>query len=140
MLEGMHLPELNWIWSFAAVALSLFALNAVISLIASKGDVRQCLGVWRFVCLEGFGRLTQAFRGPQPEPDPLATARQLSDVLQIPLIDAELSLGLSRAFFNPTGDLSLNSEAVELLRAPTPRNETWRARASECCQRLSAQS
>jgi hypothetical protein len=138
MLEGMHLPELNWLWPFAVVALSFFALNAVISLIASKGDVRQCLGVWRFVCFEGFGRLTQVFRGPQPEPDPLAAARQLSDVLQIPIIDAELSLELSRAFFNPTGDPSVNTEAIELLRASTPRNETWRARASECCRRLSA--
>jgi hypothetical protein len=143
MLGGMHLPGLSWDWSFAAVsfaavALSGFALIAVSSLIESKGDVGQCLDVWRFAFVEGFEWLAQNFRGRQREPDPRAAAKQLSDVLQIPMIDAELSLELSRAFFNPTGDPSLNGEAIALLSAPTPRNEAWRARASECCQRLSS--
>jgi hypothetical protein len=136
-LEGMHLPELSWVWSFAAVALSWFALIAVISLVESKGDVGECLSVWRVPFFEGFEWLAQMLRGPHQKPDARATAKQLSDVLQIPMIDAELSLELSKAFFTPTGDPTLNSEAIELLSAPVPRNETWRARASECCQRLS---
>lgn len=134
----MHLPELSWVWSFAAVAFSCFALMAAVSLIETKGNVAECLGVWRFVVFEAVAWLAQRFRGPQSKPDARAAAKQLSDVLQIPLIDAELSLELSKAFFDPTGDPRLNSEAVELLRTPTPRNATWRARASECCQRLSA--
>jgi hypothetical protein len=148
MLGGMHLLGLSGIWSFAAVsfaavsfaavALSAFALIAVSSLIESKGDVGECLDVWRFAFFEGFEWLAQKFRVRQQEPDSRAAAKQLSDVLQIPLIDAELSMELCRAFFNPTGDPRLNSEAIELLSAPTPRNEAWRARASECCQRLNS--
>jgi hypothetical protein len=134
----MQLLELNWAWSFAAVALSWLTLMVVTSLVASKGNVADCLGVWRFALFEGFERLAQTFRGPRPMPDARAAAKQLSDVLQIPMIDAELSLELSRVVFDPTGDPRLNSEAVELLRAPIPRNETWRARASECSNRLSA--
>jgi hypothetical protein len=140
MLEGMHLLGLSSVGSFAAVALSSFAMIAAISLIESKGDVGECLGVWRCAFFEGFAWLAEKLRGPRQEPDSRATAKQLSDVLQIPMIDAELSLELSRAFFNPTGDPSLDSEAVALLSAPTPRNETWRARASDCCRRLSAHS
>jgi hypothetical protein len=138
MLEGMDLSELSWGWSFAVVALCWLALMAGVSLVVSKGNVAQCLRVWRFVLFEGFEWLVETFRGPRQQPDPRATARQLSDVLQIPMIDAELSLELSRAFFEPSGDPHLNSEAMELLRAPIPRNQAWRARASECLQRLSA--
>jgi hypothetical protein len=143
MLEGMHLLELNGAWSFApvslvAVALSWLTLMVVISLVACKGNVAECLGLWRIAFSQGFERLARRFRGPQPKPDSRAAAKQLSDVLQIPLIDAELSLELSRAFFDPSGDPRLNSEALELLRAPLPRNETWRSRASECSKRLSS--
>jgi hypothetical protein len=138
MLEGMHLLELNWAGSLAAVALSWLTLMVVTSLVATKGNVADCLRVWRFALFEGFERLAQTFRGPRPKPDARVAAKQLSDVLHIPMIDAELSLELSRVFFDPTGDPRLNSEAIELLRAPIPRNETWRARASECSKRLSA--
>ena len=67
-----------------------------------------------------------------------SSAQQLSDVLQIPIVDAELSLELSDAFFHPTRDHELNQEALELLCAPPPHNEIWRARADECCRNLRA--
>lgn len=134
----MHLPELNWVWSIAAVGAAWLALMAVISLIAAKGNVARCLRVWRFVIFEACEWLVQRIRGSRQRTDDRAMARQLSGVLQIPLIDAELSLGLSTAVFEPSRDPRLNNEAIELLRAPLPRNQAWRARASECCQRLSA--
>jgi hypothetical protein len=67
-----------------------------------------------------------------------SNAKQLSDVMQIPIVDAELSLELSHAFFHPTRDAELNGEAIGLLCAPLPHNETWRVRASECCRKLRA--
>ncbi|HET6325177.1 MAG TPA: hypothetical protein VFG04_10925 [Planctomycetaceae bacterium] len=76
------------------------------------------------------------FFGSARQRDSQPTAKDLSDVLQIPIVDAELSLELSEAFFHPTDDPQLNGEAVGLLCTSTPRNETWRAQASECCRRL----
>jgi hypothetical protein len=70
--------------------------------------------------------------------DPINQAKQLSLVLQIPIVDAELTLELSRAFFHPTDNPELNSEAVELFLASCPRNQTWRTRAGECCRKLRA--
>ncbi len=120
----------------AVVAILWFAFIAAISLIESKGNLAECLAVWRFV-LRGTGRrLKELVTGSQKMPDSQATAKQLSDVLQIPIVDAELSLQLSGAFFEPTNDPKLNDEAVDLLFSPPPRNEIWRARASECCRKL----
>jgi hypothetical protein len=153
---SMHLLGISWDWSiatessgvgssgagssavesFAVAGLCAFALMAVIGLVESRGNVGECLRVWRFAFFKGFEWLAQKLLGPRP--DARVTAEQLSDVLQMPMIDAELSLELSRAFFDPTGDASLNNEAVALLSAPTPRNETWRARARACCERLTS--
>jgi hypothetical protein len=120
----------------AAMALLWLAIIAVISLIESKGNVAACLDVWRFAFFSALERLKEAFAASQRKSDARATAKQLSDVLQIPLVDAELALELSGAFFHPTNDPELNGEAAELLFAPTPRNETWRAQASACCRKL----
>jgi hypothetical protein len=134
----MQLLGSDLVWSIAVVAAFWFALIAVISLIQSKWDVAECLVVWRFALLGTGRRLKELVSGSQTMPDSQATAKQLSDVLQIPIVDAELSLQLSGAFFDQTNDPELNGEAVDLLFSPTARNETWRARASECCRKLRA--
>jgi hypothetical protein len=136
----MQFLGVDWVWSITAVAVIWFALIAVISLIESRWNVAECLDDWRFALFEGLEYLKRRFVGSEEKPDTGATARQLSAVLQIPLIDAELSLELSGAFFHPTDDAELNGEAVELLFAPTPRNESWRAQASECCRSLRTRS
>jgi hypothetical protein len=135
ILVGMPLLELSWVWSMAAAAVIWFAFVALISLIGSKGNVAECVDVWRFALVEAFERLMEAVPRAQTKSDARATAKQLSDVLQIPIVDAELALELSGAFFHPTDDAELNGEAVELLIA-TPRNESWRTQASECCRKL----
>jgi len=107
---SMHLRGLNWFWLFR----------------------RPFHLVW-----EGIDWLLA--KSPRLElEEQRSKAKQLSDVLQIPIIDAELSLELSNAFFHPTRDPALNSEAIELLCTPPPHNETWRARAGACCLRLRA--
>ena|ERR1700733_9596580 len=146
MLRGMHFPAVNWAWSIAAVAAIWCLLVAVISLIECKGDLAAFFTTWRsapfgrpwVAACEGFDWLSGRFSGPDRQREQRAQAEQLSEVLQIPIVDAELSLELSNAFFQPTADANLNGEALELLFATTPRNETWRARAGECCQKLRA--
>jgi hypothetical protein len=124
-----------------------FWLLAVIglSLAESGGDLHRLLSTWRFVFFEGPVRLVRGgadwlqsvFLGAEPQSDSQAMAQDLSDVLQVPVVDAELLLELSEAFFHPTDDPQLNQEAVELLSTANPRNETWRAQATECCRKLS---
>jgi hypothetical protein len=136
----------NWAWPIAAAAAIWCLLVAVISLIECKGDLTQFFLTWRIALLErpwaaaceGYDWLKEKLSGPDRQQEQQVQAQQLSEVLQIPIVDAELSLELSNAFFQPTADQKLNGEAVELLFATTPRNETWRARAGECCQKLRA--
>jgi hypothetical protein len=148
MLRGMHVLAANWAWSIAAAAASWCLLVAAISLIECKGDLAQFLVTWRLALFErprvaasgGFNWLMEKLSGPdrRQEQQVQVQAQQLSAVLQIPIVDAELALELSNAFFQPTADANLNGEALALLFTTTPRNETWRARAGECCEKLRA--
>jgi hypothetical protein len=101
----------------------LFGLMAMMSLIECKWN----LGQW----------LAEKFSNPL-DADPINEAQELSIVLQIPIVDAELTLELSRVYFRPTDNAKLNSEALELFLAPAPHNESWRTRAGECCHKLRA--
>jgi hypothetical protein len=146
MLGGMDFLAANWAWSIAAVAAIWCVLVAAISLIECKGDLAQFFITWRLALFErpwaaasgGFKWLREKVSGPDRRQEQQVQAQQLSEVLQIPIVDAELALELSSAFFQPTADANLNGEALELLFTTTPRNETWRARAGECCEKLRA--
>ena len=134
----MHVVELSWLWSVAALAAFWFGMIAAVSLMVCQWDLAQCLGVWQFVLFEGPYRLfRERFTRPL-KTDPESQAKRLSDVLQIPLVDAELALELSEAFFRPTDNPELNGEALDLFLTPAPHNETWRTRAGECCRKLRA--
>jgi len=133
----MRLLGLDSVWLMAAAGVWL-ALAVLLFSMQTKGNVAECLSIWRFAAVGSLRWLRGLVSGSHQVPDAQATARQLSDVLQIPLVDAELSLQLSGAFFNPTADAKLNGEAVDLLCSSAPRNETWRAQASECCRKLEA--
>jgi hypothetical protein len=134
----MHFEGLSWGWSATALVACWLAMMLGVSLAASEWDVCECLGVWQFVLFRGpYGWLLGKFSGRR-ESDPESQAQQLSRVLQIPIVDAELTLELSQAFFNQTDDAELNGEAVELFLAPAPRNDAWRKRADACCQKLRA--
>lgn len=131
--------------AFLATVAGIWAIAVVgLSLVESRGNLGRLLETWRFVLCawpthllgEGVDWCRAVFLGPERQPDSQAMAQDLSDVLQIPMVDAELSLELSEAFFHPTDDPQLNGEAVGLLFASSPRNETWRTQASECCRRL----
>jgi hypothetical protein len=140
----MHLLGLAGTGFIAAVA-GFWAIAVIgLSLVECGGNLGRLLGTWRFVLFERPVQLVReavdwfraVFLGPERQRERHATAKDLSDVLQIPIVDAELSLELSEAFFHPTDDPQLNGEAVGLLFASNPRNETWRTQASECCRRL----
>ena len=140
----MHLLELAETGFIAAVA-GFWAVAVVgLSLVECRGNIGRLIGTWRCALFErpvqligeGVDWFRAVFLGPERQRERQATAKDLSDVLQIPIVDAELSLELSEAFFQPTDDPQLNGEAVGLLFASSPRNETWRAQASECCRRL----
>jgi len=134
----MHVVGLSWVWSVAALATFWFGMMAVVSLMICEWDLAECLGVWQFVLFERpYDWLLEKFSRPLKS-DPESQAKRLSDVLQIPLVDAELKLELSGAFFRPTDNPELNGEALDLFLAPAPHNETWRTRAGDCCQRLRA--
>ncbi len=148
MLEGMHFLGLAGTGFMAAVA-GFWAIAVVgLSLAESGGDLGRFLATWRFVFFEwpmqrvsgGREGLKAMFLGGERHRERQVTAKDLSDVLQIPIVDAELSLELSEAFFHPTDDPQLNERAVGLLLASSPRNETWRTQASECCQKLKERS
>jgi hypothetical protein len=133
----MHFDGLVWPSAVTLVACWIALLFGV-SLAASEWDLAECLGAWRFVLFRGpFDWLRERFSGRR-QSDPESQAKQLSDVLQIPIVDAELTLQLSDAFFHHSGDPELNDEAAELFLAPAPRNDTWRKRADACCQKLRA--
>jgi len=144
MLAGMYFLGLSWVWSIAAVAAFWLALMVVTSLIECKGDLAEFLENWRFVLFEwpcdlirgGLDWFSTSPLRSETLPGRQAQAKLLSDVLRIPIGDAELSLELSDAFFHPTDNPELNGEAMGLLVAPAPHNETWRARALECCRKL----
>jgi hypothetical protein len=134
----MHVVGLSWVWSVAALAAFWFGMMAVVSLMVCEWDWAECLGVWQFVLFEcPFDWLLEKCSRPQ-KADPESQAKRLSDVLQIPLVDAALKLELGGAFFRPTDNPELNGEALDLFLAPAPHNETWRTRAGECCQKLRA--
>ena len=138
ILIVMHLVGLSPVWSVAALAAFGLGMMAVVSLVACDWDLAQCLGVWRFVLFEcPSDWILEKLSRPLTS-DPESQAKRLSDVLQIPLVDAELKLELSGAFFCPTDNPELNGEALDLFLAPAPHNESWRTRAGECCQKLRA--
>jgi hypothetical protein len=140
----MHFLGVGGTAFLATVATCWVIAGVGLSLVECGRDRGRLLSNWRFACFEGPVRLVRErvdwlwamFFGSARQRDSQPTAKDLSDVLQIPIVDAELSLELSEAFFHPTDDPQLNGEAVGLLCTSTPRNETWRAQASECCRRL----
>ncbi len=144
MLGDMHFLGLGQTAFAATVAIFWVIAVVGLSLLECGRDLGTFLATWRFVLFEGPVRLVRdaldglrtLFLGAERPPARHMTAQDLSEVLQIPLVDAELSLELSEAFLNPTDDPQLNDEAVGLLRAARPRDETWRVQASECCRRL----